>query len=234
MKTLYFEGAGCAPRGDVPNCRIRTAFHLDNGDALYLELTGSEVTKHSPNRLKCYTNAAHVDHCFYITGFPQYGPVPADKPSCSTHICERGVNFEYCMAEILRFVNSLGASFDAVEVLHNLAGYRVHAGCGNYNYGDEFPYDRELTAKREAIYNAIYDMEKAEREADRAAGTKKFAHGPSGMVYPNFSLWVDEENPALLHLLRHFNGFNKHWEIDASRDDWQATMRETPLGRYGC
>ena len=25
-KTLYFEGAGCVPRNDVENCRIRTAF----------------------------------------------------------------------------------------------------------------------------------------------------------------------------------------------------------------
>lgn len=226
MKTLYFEGAGCVPRGDVPNCRIRTAFHLDDGAALYLEISGSEVTKHSPDHLKCYANAAHVDHCHYIFG--------DDGKGNSTHETQNYYNFEYSMAGLLKFVNSLGASFDKVVVLPDLAGYRVHAGGGRCNFGDAFSYDAELTAKREAIHKAIYNMEKAEREADRAAGTKKFVHGPSGRVYPNFSLWVDEENPALLHLLRHFNGYNKHWEIDASREDWQATMRETTLGRYGC
>lgn len=38
MKTLYFEGAGGVPRSDLENCRIRTAFHLDDGMPLYLEI----------------------------------------------------------------------------------------------------------------------------------------------------------------------------------------------------
>ena len=44
-KTLYFEGAGCAPRAYVPNCRIRTAFHLDDGRPVYLEISGMETTR---------------------------------------------------------------------------------------------------------------------------------------------------------------------------------------------
>jgi len=45
VKTLYFECAGCVPCGEVENCRIRTAFHNDEGKAIYLEVTGNERTK---------------------------------------------------------------------------------------------------------------------------------------------------------------------------------------------
>lgn len=225
-KVLYFEGAGCVPRGEVPNCRIRTAFHTVDGRAIYLELSGVEVTKHTAPRYKGYTNVACVDHCHYITG-------TADDGS-TYHKAERGANFEYSLAEILKFVNSLGGDFDAVEVLPDLAGYRVHAGKGQYNYGDEFPHDAELTAKRLAIHDAIYRLEKTEREIDKGAGTKRFVHGPSSQCYPNFALWVDEDFPEILHLLRHFNGYNKHWTIDATSEDWRESMTEAYLGRYGC
>ena len=225
-KVLYFEGVGCVERGDVPNCRIRTAFHLDDGRALYLELSGAEVGKHMGDHLKCFTNAGFVDHCHFIT---EEGDVhhKAERP---------GTYFEYSMAGILKFVNSLGASFDAIEVLPSLAGYQVHAGKGKCNYGDEFPYDAELTAKRLAIREKIYAMEKAEREEDLAKPRheRRFVHSPSGKVYPNFSLWVDEKDPKVLHLLRHYNGYNKHWTIDAAAEDWRATMTECELDRYGC
>ena len=58
-KTLYFEGAGCSgtKRNDVENCRIRTAFHNDKGESIYLELTSCEVSKHSATSLKKYTFA---------------------------------------------------------------------------------------------------------------------------------------------------------------------------------
>lgn len=51
MKTLYFEGAGWSgadiSKATIGNCRIRTAFHLDDGRAVYLEINGSERTKYS-------------------------------------------------------------------------------------------------------------------------------------------------------------------------------------------
>lgn len=55
-----------------------------------------------------------------------------------------------------------------------------------------------------------------------------------GKEYPNFSLWVDENDQAQLHLLRHIPNKNRHWTIRTDTEDWQATMTETPLGRYGC
>jgi len=62
MKTLYFEGAGSATRGNMENCRIRTAFHSDNGESIYLEMSGVEVTKNSPKCIQMHTYAGFVDH----------------------------------------------------------------------------------------------------------------------------------------------------------------------------
>ena len=55
---------------------------------------------------------------------------------------------------------------------------------------------------------------------------------------PEFLAVGDEKDPGLLHLLRHFIGCNKHWTIRTDTgdtlEDWMATAKETPLGRYGC
>lgn len=234
-KILYFEGAGWSDAdisiATIGNCRIRTAFHLDDGRAVYLEIVGTERSKHSPPEIYKWQYTGFVTDCFYITD---------DKPNddCNKHrvmmpgrrerkSVENNTHFEYTEAEILRLVNSLGASFDAVKVVPYLGGYRVFPekkscqGPDGYYYGDEFQYDPELTARRVAVYQHYYEMEKAE-----------------GKQYPNFSLWVDEHDPGLLHLLRHFNGYNKHWcirtDVGKTLEDWVATAKETPLGRYGC
>lgn len=178
MKKLYFEGAGWSgadiSKATVGNCRIRTAFHLDDGQPVYLEISAFEVSKYSAASCKAFRYAGTVDHFF--------------------HICEDGErytrkhfqHFEYNHAEILRLVNSLGASFDAVEVLPDLSGYRVHGDKGAYNYGDEFEPDRELISARQAVYKFIYDREVAR-----------------GEKYPCFSLWVDADEPAALHYKNH-------------------------------
>lgn len=204
-KILYFEGAGCAPRGEVENCRIRTAFHLNDGRAVYLELIGVETTKHSAPRVKQYAVAGFVDFCFYVTG-------------CSDDCNESQIpkyqhkTFEYTKKNILKLVNSLGCSFDEIVVLPDLAGYHVHGKGRAVNYGDKFLYDKSLTHRREEIRRHYYDHEKSE-----------------GKQYPNLSVWVDAENPAALHLLRHFSGFNKHWTIDPTAECWQDTVQETLL-----
>jgi len=234
MKVLYFEGAGWSgadiSKATIGNCRIRTAFHLDDGRAVYLEIIGSERTKYStPTHKWQYTG--FVDTCHYITD-----DVPNDD--CNKHQvvlpgekeCGGWVNartFEYTEEAILNYVNRLGASFDAIKVVPDLGGYRVfpekHScqGPDGYYYGDEFLYDPELVARREAVYQHYYELEKSE-----------------GQKYPNFSLWVDEFDPGLLHLLRHFTGHNKHWSIrtDAGGklEDWIAAAKETPLWKYGC
>lgn len=127
-KVLYFEGAGCVPRGEVSNCRIRTAFHLNNGQPVYLEIIGTEVTKHSGDTVKMYgPYAGIVQSCFEIHA----ADACEDE---NAHTIQRGISFRYTYADILRFVNSLGASFDRVEVLDS--GYRVFDSDGGYRYGD--------------------------------------------------------------------------------------------------
>lgn len=176
IKTLYFEGAGCVSRADVPNCRIRTAFHLDNGNAVYLELSGMETTRNSAPIYKEFKNYGVVDHCYCITGVWDDGH--------SRHKYEKsGFAFEYTLANILAFVNSLGASFDAVEVLPDLAGYRVHGeGRNRYNFGDEFKKDCDLLEARQNIDEQI-------RQKEKARGEKSIC----------YSLWVDRDDPAILH-----------------------------------
>lgn len=124
-------------------------------------------------------------------------------------------------------MNSLGADFEAIKVVPDLGGYRVFPsrrccqGPDGYYYGDEFTFDPELTARREAVRQHYYEVEKAE-----------------GMDYPSFSMWVDEFDPGLLHLLRHFIGYNRHWTIrvdgSAELDEILATAQEATLGKYGC
>lgn len=168
MKTLYFEGAGCVPRGDLDNCRIRTAFTLDNGKKLYLEISGIEVTKGHSSRIKNFTNCAFVDHCHYIDGVGEEGETIRAE--------ERATNFEYNRENLLKFVNGLGASFDYVVILPHLAGYRVHKDGGGYNYADEFKFDADRTEQAEKIERYFYDKEK-ER----------------GVKFPCFSIWFEND-----------------------------------------
>jgi hypothetical protein len=233
VKTLYFEGAGWGgadiSKATVGNCRIRTAFHLKDGRAVYLEILGGERTKHSTSVYK-WRYTGFVDSCYYITD-------DRDNDDCNKHrvrlpgtgngSVENNVHFEYTEAEILRFVNSLGADFEAIKVVPDLGGYRVFPsrrscqGPDGYYYGDEFTFDPELTARREAVRQHYYEVEKAE-----------------GMDYPSFSMWVDEFDPGLLHLLRHFIGYNRHWTIrvdgSAELDEILTTAQEATLGKYGC
>ena len=208
MKTLYFEGAGSVPRGMVENCRIRTAFHNDKGEAIYLEMSGFEVTKNSPRSIKQFTCAGFVDHCHYIMG----------DDDCNKHsiVDMRHKTFEYNKSEILSIVNSLGCSFDEVVILPDLAGYRVFKDREGHNFGDEFQFNAELAARAEEIRVHFYALEKSE-----------------GKKYPNFSLWVDQDNKEMLHLLRNFNGYNKHWSI-VNSENWQESIVETVFGKYAC
>lgn len=173
-KTLYFEGAGCVARADVPNCRIRTAFHLDDGRAVYLEISGMETTRCSAPMYRKFRNYGIIDHLHWAN-------CSAGDDRAEFGI-DRSYAFEYTLDNILTLVNSLGASFEAVEVLPDLAGYRVHANHGGYNFADEFHFDPWLLEKRQRVNESI-------REKELARGEKS----------PCYSLWVDSEDPAILH-----------------------------------
>lgn len=175
-KTLYFEGAGCVPHGEVANCRIRTAFTNRDGKKVYIEFISYTVTVKDHKKYKRYLNhnigenLGFCDYCHYITDDPKI-----DDCNNSRIKCEREDDFPYTYDGILKFVNkNCNADFDEIVVLDDLAGYRVHANSGKhntserYNFGDTFVYDEELTRKRIAkvaemkehfkkIFNQKYD-----------------------------------------------------------------------------
>lgn len=205
-KVLYFEGAGWSgadiSKATVGNCRIRTAFHLDNGKAVYLEIIASTNAKTNP---PVYTG--WVDSCHYITG-------SSEDCNCSRVKVARG-RFEYNHAEILRFVNSLGCSFDAIEVAPDLGGYRAmkedfRYRMEDYNWGDEFYLDRDLLAARETVDAYMFQQEQR----------------ITGREYPAYSLWVDEDDPAILHFDSHYKGRKFDICVDAPKDPEKLPVLE--------
>lgn len=159
MKTLYFEGAGlwgCAHEYNGINPRIRTAFTNNKGRKIYLELFAGHKNKYQhkmdPGIPDIYIV---VDSCHYITDDPK-----VDDCNCSRIRDKEGDAYErsnryleYTLENIRKFINvNLNCDFDKVEVLPEYAGYRVFRNTtlrnfSMYNYGDEFQYDEELTAK---------------------------------------------------------------------------------------
>jgi hypothetical protein len=150
--------------------------------------------------------ATFLEFCYYFDGDINDAKSWLDSRSDFKH-------FEYTHENILNYVNTVcGGEFDEIVILPRLSGYRVHAKKGGYNLGDKFNFDQALMERRKEINKYYYDLEKAE-----------------GKEYPNFGAWVDEHNPSILHIIRRFNGYNKHWEIDVSAEDWRSTITQTPL-----
>lgn len=155
-KVLFFEGAGCAERGDVENCRIRTAFTNDNGDRFYLELSGFEVHKWTPDYLKHFQNVGHIDYCYQL-----------GKEGEKLRADIERLNFEYSKAGILAFVNQqIGCSFDEIKITDTFYGYRVHREKGGYNFMEDFNFDEERAAAARSAYKRI-DMRIREQLGER-------------------------------------------------------------------
>jgi len=215
MKTLLFEGAGWSKadtsEATIGNCRCRTAFTNNKDEKIYLEISvGTQMKKKEIERYWL-----HIDFCFYITDDPKIDDCNESRYHHDwMHTKE---NYEYSVEDITKWINkNLNCSFDNIEVLPDLSGYRVHGENRSYNMMENYVYNKELIEVRELIYNVYYDLEKSE-----------------GKEFPNFSLWADEENVMILHLLRHYNGYNKHWTITINNDlSWDA--EETKLGKYAC
>lgn len=210
-KVLYFEGAGMPETdrsGEIGNCRIRTAFTLKNGKKVYFE---AMAWKPSDEMIKAYNNAESlqrgkngerylsqklkpgkiyisVDSLHYITDKTDENGINISDCNESRIIFNNDLSREWTKSDLLAFVNSLGADFDEVECLPDLAGYRVFAdgikqpqrngNIKNYNYGDKFDYNAEQTARRIKTYQEIYKQEQ-ER---------------TGKKYPCFSFYVDSTN----------------------------------------
>lgn len=214
-KILYFEGAGWSEadtsKETIGNCRVRTAFINNEGEKIYIEITAAPKLdkKHKAIPGKYWM---HIDHLFCVTE-----DADENKTGIKYDYQDLKENYDYREEDITRWINKhLKSNFDTIEVLPDLAGYRVHRG-QEYNLVDNFNYDKELTAKRLEIKQHFEELEKSE-----------------GKKYPNLSMWADAKDPRKLHLLRHFNGYNKHWEMDPTAENWQKTIKETKLGMYGC
>ena len=145
-KILYFEGAGCEKSkvGDVENCRIRTAFHNDDGKGIYLEMHGNEYANFGGSFAGI--SQCKIVHCNPIcaNGYRKHEKIDVKEDSLSM----------YTLKGILRIVNSLGCSFDEIIVLPWFAGFNVHARPEpGYNYGDEFSPNKSLIKQRKEVYN---------------------------------------------------------------------------------
>ena len=201
---------------------------------------GSEAGRYKNPAIYRWPYTRFADACHYITD---------DKPNDDGNkhriwLTSQQRGFEYTENTLLKLVSGLGASFEAVEILPKLGGYRTfhmnpfRSGPDAYYYGDEFRPTPAMIARREAVRQWVHDLETLERKGDREKGGHKFVHAPGMKDYPNFSLWVGEKDPGLLHLLRRFNGQNKHWSIRTDTgdalEDCLATKQESKLGRYGC
>ena len=68
--TLFFEGAGWSgadiSKKTIGNCRIRTAFHLDDGRGVYLEINGFGRTK-SSSPVYQWKYTGFIDSCHYTS-----------------------------------------------------------------------------------------------------------------------------------------------------------------------
>ena len=199
-KTLYFESAGGfnpTEYGEMNSCRIRTAFSIKNGKRVYFEAhrwtPSKEQVKYwnaNPEKVDAMTlgkSYACVD-MFYITDEIDANGYNVDD--CNAHRIktnERKYLIEWTKAAFVEFVNSFGANFSGIEVLPDLAGYRVfadvkdyhHGNTSHYNYGDEFNYNHEQTTRRIAKCEEI-------RQQDRAK---------TGERFPSFSFYVDDKDP---------------------------------------
>jgi hypothetical protein len=221
-KTLYFEGAGWSgadiSQRTIGNCRIRTGFTNNEGRKIYLEITGYEKSAND-KKIDRYSEyqvgeaIGFVDYCFYID---TESKDPCNE--CRIKDIEHNAKFAYTKEGITEFINkNLKCSFETIEVLPDLGGYRVHGDNKTYSMMEDYNHNSELIKTREEVYNHFYGLEKSE-----------------GKQYPNFSLWVDDKDIHLLHLLRHFNGYNKHWSIHTDIENWKETITETKLGKYAC
>lgn len=157
-------------------------------------MMGVEVTDHMHKSYQKFKNVAFVDFCHYITGGYNDCNDSKVRSKDGTAVERNGNNFEYTRENILSFVNSLGASFDEVVILPDLAGYRVHKDGGGYNFADEFYYDVPRTVQAQKIKEYFYNYEKQ----------------VLGKRYPNFSIYFDND---VLKVLLHYNRLNDVVEI---------------------
>lgn len=133
-KTLVFERAGMKlnDMNDVGTGRIRTAFHIEDGKALYLELiamrrmSGSHVCSWA-----LWDRTGFIDSCYEMEGDEiKSDYIEPDNVDVHSH-------FEWTIEKILELVNSIGGDFESIRIA-DPEEYRVFKdSSGNHcNFGD--------------------------------------------------------------------------------------------------
>lgn len=153
-KVLLFEGAGMSYEAnelsDVCNHRIRTAFINNDGIPVYFECSGhSSTTKYVNGKKKKVAPywTSHVDFAFYLVG---------DDPCNESRINHDHMTIGYTKADIVKLVNDVcSTSFEDMEVLNDMEGYRVHGDKREYNLMENHVINRERTAARIKTYAEI-------------------------------------------------------------------------------
>lgn len=147
---LYFEGAGMdfnEEGSNVGNYRIRTAFLNNDGQEIYLELSGTFFDDKKNNRFGWKT---FITDCFNLT-------ISTDQNESSIQLKTRTIE-GYSKENIIRWVNeNLNCSFESMEVLDWLEGYRVHGGYKNGEYTYNLMDNHEKNDKRTIVRNEAYN-----------------------------------------------------------------------------
>lgn len=132
--TLFFEGAGCASRGDVENCRIRTAFKTEAGEAIYLELCGFE---------KDGQNVGYVLDC-------------RDAETGEDNREIEKARYPYSKQGIVDFINTtFGCNFDSIFITDRFCLYTPLKPGGGYFMQEDYSFNIEQSQARRAAYNRM-------------------------------------------------------------------------------
>lgn len=204
-KILYFEGVGSDCQLDVEGAihrmRIRTVFHGNNGNPVFLEISAGWRVKGKDEKRFFYEKEPYAsitarEERRTVKPLDGHDTVMLESVPITTGgdveqidgVWQQTYRYRYTKADILAYLRTIGYAFDGLQVLPDLSGYAAiksdYDACTEipYNYGDEFEPDWDLIAKRENIEATQY-------ERDIKDGIKS----------PYFSLWVDPHDPHVLH-----------------------------------
>lgn len=149
-KVLYFEGAGMdfnEEGSNVGNYRIRTAFLNNDGQEIYLELSGTFFDDKKNNRFGWKT---FITDCFNLS-------ISTDQNESSIQLKTKTIG-GYSRENIVSWINeNLNCNFESMEVLDWLEGYRVHGGYKDGEYTYNLMDNHEKNDKRTVVRNEAYN-----------------------------------------------------------------------------
>lgn len=159
---LYFEGAGMdfysneqTDHSNVGNFRIRTAFKNNEGVEYYIELGNTiryDFTKKKPKVISNF--ALGIDHLFKLEDRNKEELKMGGYEIKKDHNAIK--QLDYTKKDIVKWINeNLNCSFDTMQVLDFMYGYRVHGNNDNYNLMDNIELNHERAAKRKEEYNKV-------------------------------------------------------------------------------